>query len=126
MANSSPLLLLFFHRASPKFLKERSTMWLRLLHDSPKLALHYLISGSLLSHKRHEKKNGTRHGKEQHNSEKPQRKRARRRPKRKTVWDSSNPKNLGKARAKREEDDIFVRSGSHIPSSRKYPRSRNF
>jgi hypothetical protein len=55
MANSSPLLLVFFHRASPKFLKERSTIWLRLLHDSPKLALHYLIPGSFLSHKRHEK-----------------------------------------------------------------------
>jgi hypothetical protein len=55
MANSSPLLLLFFHRASPKFLKERSTIWLRLLHDSSKLALQYLISGSFLSHKRHEK-----------------------------------------------------------------------
>jgi hypothetical protein len=39
----------------PKFLKERSTIRLRLLHDPPKLALHYLISGSFPSHKRHEK-----------------------------------------------------------------------
>jgi hypothetical protein len=77
MGNSSPLLLFFFHRASPKFLKERSTIQLRILQDYPKLALHYLISGSFLSHKRHAKerhktrkstaqdkeKNGTRHGK---------------------------------------------------------------
>jgi hypothetical protein len=97
MANSSPLLLLFFHRASPQVpegtLNYMATGFFTIPPNS-------LFTTSSLDPKR-KKQTGifqTLKTSEKRQSQKRQ----------------------------REEDDIFVRSGSHVPSSRKYPRSRNF
>lgn len=116
MANSSPLLLLFFHRASPQVPEGTLNYMATGFFTIPPNSLFTTSSLDHFYHTKDTKKNGTRHGKEQHNSEKPQRKRARRRPKRKkTDLDSSNPKNLGKAPEPKEAEKKMISSFAQVP-----------